>query len=180
MKLKKPIAPLKKGETRIGFNPPAKKETGKTTQIKPHILSSKVYQGQHVKGSQTKFQTPGQVALWILAAKHRKDKEAIRELTKIATSKIGKKTYSVIIPVSPNSSKLSIPDTIGRALSRAGNGHFVACLSKDNKKCSLDLKGKNVLIVDDVIDSGATMRKAIQACQAAGAAKITFYAIAKA
>lgn len=180
MKLKKPIAALKKGETRIGYNPPAKKEPGKTTHIKPHILSSKVYQGQHVKGSQHKFRTPGQIALWILAAKHKKDKDAIAELTKIATTKIGKKTFSVIIPVSPNSSKLSIPETIGRALSRAGNGTFSNCLSKDNKKCSMDLKGKNVLIVDDVIDSGATMRKAIKACQEAGAAKITFYAIAKA
>lgn len=177
MKLKSPIAKLKAGENRLGIQSPAAKGH---TLVKPHILSSKVYQGCHVKGSKTKFQTPGQVALWILAAKHKKDPEAIEALTKIAVEKIGSKSFDYIVPIAPNSSKLSIPEVVARALSAKGNGKFLRCLSKDNKKAAFSFTGKSVLIVDDVVDTGATMRKAIKAIQEAGAAKITFYAIAKA
>jgi len=61
------------------------------------ILTSKIYKGQHYKGATDN--NPNLIALEILNAKHKGNKAAFVELSKIAIDALKGKGFDVLIPI---------------------------------------------------------------------------------
>lgn len=92
--------------------------------------------------------------------------------------------FDVIVPIKPRNSGSDIVYRLSVHIATHFDILIVDCLNQTNTKADKaylnDVKGKKILIVDDVYTTGRTAAKAEKAIKALKPRSISFYAIAKA
>lgn len=117
------------------------------------------------------------IARVIYGAKFFNNTLSLRKLIRIASNDIDPKGIDFIVPVNTRDSKYNIPSRICYAVSKILKIGYADALYSNNSKASDIIKGRNVLLFDDVIYTGATMNKSVEACKRAGARSVKFFAI---
>lgn len=92
--------------------------------------------------------------------------------------------FDIVIPINPRNSGSDIVYRIAKHIAFEKNAQLVECLNHSNstvnKLFADTVKGKNVLIVDDVYTTGRTAARAEKAIKSLKPASVSFYALAKA
>lgn len=139
------------------------------------ILSDRIYKGLH--------NGMDRVAYNLLVAKFQKSQSAQRIINRYAVSDLkGKmKGINLIVAIAPRDSHSSIVRQLAEAIAKA---YKVPLLLMDKDQTLSPTKrkncqGKSILIVDDVVYTGATLKKATKAIKPAKPLKIQYYTLAK-
>ena len=119
-----------------------------------------------------------EIARLIYGAKFFDNQKCLDALIKLCCHDIDASKFDTIVPVQTRDSKFGLPQRLAYAIADKLKLNCIRALSNQNTEASNSLMGKKVLIIDDVIYTGATMHKAITACEKANAAYIQFFAIA--
>lgn len=115
----------------------------------------------------------------IYKAKFLQETEAINEICSILILQLHNIDFDFVVAVQPTKSKFSLPHFISQQIADNKKCRYLKTgLKKGNKEASKNLKGKKVLIIDDVVYSGKTAKKAITAVKKQKPEKIFFLAIA--
>jgi len=123
---------------------------------------------------------PNEITKLIYRAKFLQEFDAIDTLAKNLIETLQGVDFNVIIPTNTTHSKVNLPERICSIISKEKNIRLLKSgLQDKNKKASQMLKNKNVLIVDDVVYSGRTMRRCINSVKKVKPEKIFFIAIAR-
>lgn len=139
------------------------------------ILSDRIYKGLH--------NGMDRVAYNLLLAKFQGSAAAQRIINRYAIEDLkGKmKDIDLVLAIAPRDSRSDIVPKLAKAIS--GNARVPLMLfgkgqtltTAQKKRCT----GKNILIVDDVLYTGATFRKATKAIAPAKPRKLQYYTLAK-
>lgn len=139
------------------------------------ILSDRIYKGLH--------NGMDRVAYNLLVAKFQKSQSAQRIINSYAVSDLkGKmKGINLIVAIAPRDSHSSIVRQLAEAIAKAYRLPLLLMdkgqtLSPTKRK---NCQGKSILIVDDVVYTGATLEKATKAITPAKPKKIQYYTLAK-
>lgn len=87
--------------------------------------------------------------------------------------------FDFVTSVNKRDSKFDLAEFLGRSIARRLGVEYRQLISQGNTSCSALAYNKRVLIVDDVIYKGTTMKKAIDACSKQRPMKIFFLAFGK-
>lgn len=85
----------------------------------------------------------------------------------------------MVVPVQPRIAKVSLPASIANRIASKLKLQFNDALYSENSKARASVKDKNIILVDDVIYSGKTLKKADAALKKAGAKQIVWLVLAK-
>jgi phosphoribosylpyrophosphate synthetase len=118
------------------------------------------------------------IARHIYGAKFFDNPTSFKILTRIVTNDIDPKGWDFIVPVLPRDSRYNLNSRIVAAVAKNLKIKVLNTMSKSNTLCGSAVKGQNILLFDDVIYTGNTMKIAMQACLNAGASKVRYFAIA--
>ena len=118
------------------------------------------------------------IARHIYGAKFFDNPTSFKILTRIVTNDIDPKGWDFIVPVLPRDSRYNLNSRIVCAAAKNLKMKVLSAMSKSNSFCSSSVKGHNILLLDDIIYTGGTMKLAIKACLDAGAKKVGYFAIA--
>ena len=121
---------------------------------------------------------PNAIAKLVYFAKFLQNSNAIDEITNNIFQTVQDIDFDYILPVYTTKTKTSLPLEIARRLSTIKNKKYLAKFWTQPEK--YNLTGKNILVVDDIISSGRTMRKAISLVKKQNPKKIYFIAFAAA
>jgi len=141
--------------------------------MKPYhtIISDHVFRGR----------TSGKandIARIIYGAKFFNNSTSLRTLIRICAHDIVPRGIDAIVPINTRDSHYNIPARISRAVAIKLKIKYIDALYHQNTKARDSLRGLNILLLDDVIYTGTTMRSAINACEKAGAKSVRFFAVA--
>jgi len=110
--------------------------------------------------------------------------DCLRKLKEFIDEDLIDVDFDVIVPINPRNSGSDIVLHIAKHIAFKTDSLLVDCLSSNNSsaaKSFMDqVKGKTVLIVDDVYTTGRTAKRAEQAVKTLKPRSISFYALAKA
>lgn len=127
-----------------------------------------------------KSKSPNEITKEIYRAKFLQEFGSIDFLAKNLLDTLSGVDFDIIVPTNTTHSKVNLPERICSIISETTKVRLLKSgLQDKNKKASKMLKGKKVLIIDDVVYSGRTMRKCIAAVKKVKPEKIYFIAIAK-
>ena len=133
------------------------------------IISDHVFRGKTSGKS-------NDIARIIYGAKFFNNAKSLSSLIRIASRDIDPKGIDAIIPVNTRDSRYNIPARISQKVASILKIKYIDALHTQNTTAR-GIRGLNVIIFDDVIYTGATMRKAVDACKRAGAKSVKFFAI---
>ncbi len=136
------------------------------------IISEHVYRGKisgHVNS----------VTRLIYGAKFFNDKKSFDALVRLCADDIHASDFDAIVPVNTRDSKYNLPANMAKAISSILKIKFIDALFDHNKKCKSSVKNLRILVFDDVLYTGKTMKTAKNSVKSAGAKSITGFAIAK-
>ena len=119
-----------------------------------------------------------QIARLIYGAKFFNNQKCLDALIDICCADIDASKFDTIVPVQTRDSSFGLPQKLAYAIADKMNLTCLRALSNQNTIAHKSLYGKKILIIDDVIYTGRTMKKAIKACEQAHAKYIQFFAIA--
>ena len=124
--------------------------------------------------------TPNYITQHIYRAKFLLEEPSVEFLAENIYNTVRFLDFDVIVPTNTTHSKVNFPERLCEYLSKfTEKPHIKSGLKNRNTEASPRLKGKKVLIVDDVVYSGRTMRKTIKAVKSIGPWAIYFIAVAK-
>lgn len=135
------------------------------------IISDHVFRGKASGKS-------NDIARVIYGAKFFDNPASLRSLIRISANDIDPKNIDAIVPINTRDSRFNIPARIARAVAAKLKLKYIDALYAENTKARASINGLRILLLDDVLYTGATMQKAVIACKRAGATKIDFFAIA--
>ena len=135
-------------------------------------LTKNLYKGIHTSIE------PNAVAKLIYFAKFLQNSTAIDEITNNIFQTVRNIDFDYILPVYTTKTKTSLPLEIAKRLSTATNKKYLAKFWTQPHK--YNLTRKNILLIDDVISSGRTMKKAISIVKKQNPKNIYFIAFAAA
>jgi len=136
------------------------------------IISDHVYRGSksgHVNA----------ITHLIYGAKFFDNRKSFNALAKLCTYDINPKDFDAIVPVNTRNSKYNLPANLANLIAQNLKIEYIEALYDDNKKCKKSVKGLRILVFDDVIYTGKTMRTAKKSVSDAGAKSVTGFAIAR-
>lgn len=135
------------------------------------IISDHVFRGKSTGKS-------NDIARIIYGAKFFNNDKSLTQLIRIACNDIDPKGIDIIVPINTRDSRYNIPYRIAKQVAAVLKVKFMDALSSANTKASAKLKGRNVLLLDDVIYTGRTLSIASAACTKVGAKSVKAFAIA--
>jgi len=115
----------------------------------------------------------------IYGAKFYNSIKAFDALVRLCIGDIQKTKFDAIIPVNTRDSKYNLPYHLAKEIAEKLDIRFLNALSDKNSTCKPSVKGLKVLVFDDVIYKGTTMKKACASVRSAGAMTIHGFAIAR-
>lgn len=118
------------------------------------------------------------IARIIYGAKFFNNPASLNSLIRIAANDISPRGLDAIVSVNTRDSHYNIPARIARAVADKLKIRYIDALYEQNAKARDSVRGLNIVVLDDVIYTGATMQRAVKACQRAGAKSVRFFAIA--
>jgi len=117
------------------------------------------------------------IARLIYGAKFFNSETCFNRLVKICCNDIDARDFDAIVPVNTRDSHFSLPQRMCREIAVKLKLKYLDVLYEKNKYAENDVKNLKVLVFDDVIYTGATMRKSVNSCIKAGAKSVKFFAI---
>lgn len=149
--------------------------------MKTTVLSNNKY-----KGVRSYNGKPNTLTKVFYKAKFFKEKKAIEILLKLIikelTKLIVKENFFCITAVNTVLSQWNLPQFLAKEISKKFKLPYYELFENSNQKIAVDnnkLKGKKILVIDDVIYSGSTMRRVNYLLDNAKADKMFFYALLK-
>ena len=136
------------------------------------IISDHIFRGKRTGKA-------NDIARLIYGAKFFDNKACLDSLIKIASNDIDPKFYDCIVPVNVRDSRFNVTCSIAKAVCAKLKLKYINALFNQNGSCSSAVEGLSVLVLDDVIYTGKTMRKAINSCRYAGARRVSYFAICR-
>ncbi len=136
------------------------------------IISDHVYRGKnsgHVN-SMTRM---------IYAGKFFNNPTAIEKLIKVCSGDIPDDKFDAIVPIKPSYNRTNFVLKLARGIAKRKKIKLIDALYNNNTKCKPSVRGLRILIFDDVIYSGKTMKKAVNSVAAQKPKSISYFAIAK-
>ena len=115
----------------------------------------------------------------IYGAKFFNDIPCRDSLVRFSAGDIDAKRFDAIVPVNIRDSRYNLTCALASRIAKRLNIQYKDALYDHNTHCKSSVKGLRILVFDDVIYTGTTMSRAVNAVRLAGARSITGYAIAK-
>ncbi len=122
---------------------------------------------------------PNITAQMVIGAKFFNDKVSLYRMQVLMHDVVKNIDFDIITAVNGRDSAFHLAGELARGIARRKKTPYLPLLSDGNTKCSAEVRGKKVLIVDDVIYKGRTMNLAIESCLRQLPAKIYFLAFGK-
>ncbi len=133
------------------------------------IISDHVFRGKTSGKS-------NDIARIIYGAKFFDNPKSLASLIRIACNDIDPRGIDAIVPINTRDSRFNIPARISHKVASILKLKYIDALHKQNT-AARGIRGLNIILFDDVIYTGTTMRKAVDACKKAGAKSVKFFAI---
>lgn len=159
------------------------KLAGTTEIIKDYayLLPCDIYRGKSF--GKFKDGTPGEdpniTAQMVVSAKFFNDKVSLYRMIILMHDVIRDKSYDIITCVNNRDSIFHLAKALAMGIAFRKKIKFIDVLSDHNQVAAPEIKGKRLLIVDDVIYKGLTMGTAINACMKHKPEQIHFLAFGK-
>lgn len=151
--------------------------------IKDHVylLPCDLYRGasfgKYEKGESGN--DPNITAQMVVGAKFFGDKVSQYRMTVLMHDVVKQMKFDFITSVNGRDSKFDLAGALAMGIAKRMHVPYKALFSEHNKQCDASVKYRSVLIIDDVIYKGTTMRTAIDSCMKQRPAKIYFLAFGK-
>lgn len=146
-----------------------------------YLLPCDVYRG----GNAGRYAGDGQpgapniTAQMVVGAKFFEDNISRYRIAVLMHDVVKDMSFDYITSVNGRDSKFDLAAFLAKFIARRTGIAYSELLSNGNTSCSPEVKFKRILIIDDVIYKGRTMKKAIDACTKQRPAKIFFLAFGK-
>lgn len=146
-----------------------------------YLLPCDVYRGRsYGKYEHGKINDdPNITAQLVVSAKFYNDKVSLYRMIILMADVIKGKQYDLITCVNNRDSIFHLAKALATGIAAKTKIPFKDVMSNHNTSCSADVKGKSVLIIDDVIYKGTTMKLAIDTCLKQKPTSISFLAFGK-
>lgn len=141
------------------------------------IICTEKYEGIHHTTKPSAHTKDIIKAKFLLDAKA-KDKLATHAINNIVKSGIDVSDFTVV-PVQPRLAKISLPASVANRIAQKLKLTFNDALYLENTKARSSVKGQNILLIDDVVYSGRTLKTAYNALKKAGASNVVSVVLAK-
>jgi hypothetical protein len=155
-----------------------------TTEIKKdyaYLLPCDIYRGKSF--GKYKDGLPGEdpniTAQLVVQAKFYNDKISLYRMVVLMHDVIKSKDYDIITCVNNRDSPFHLARALAIGIALRKKKPFSDILTEHNTKASNKIEGKRVLIIDDVVYKGTTMKSALDACSKQRPALLHFLAFGK-
>lgn len=149
-------------------------------------MKTTVISNNNYKGVRSYYGKPNKLTRIFYAAKFWKDNRALQQLTKLAEKElkdvIANTGVNYITAVNNVLSKYNMPKMIAKALAKKYGIVYLEIFKDANQKLNVDEKkitGKTIIVIDDVIYSGSTMKRALYLLRKAKVKTTFFYTMLK-
>lgn len=146
-----------------------------------YLLPCDIYRGKSFgKYKEGKSgEDPNITAQLVVAAKFFNDMVSRYRMIVLMADVVKEMQFDLITSVNGRDSKFNLAMALATGIGKKNKIPFMDAFSNHNTTCSKDVAGKSVLIIDDVIYKGTTMKTAIDACMKQKPGKIYFLAFGK-
>lgn len=145
-----------------------------------YLLPCDIYRGKTFgKYKDGSGSDPNITAQMVVAAKFNNDKVSLYSMIVLMADVAKKYQYDMVTCVNNRDSIFHMAKALAEGIASRLHTPFKDVIYKQNSACLPIVKNKRILLIDDVIYSGATMKNAIAATAAQGASKIHFLAFGK-
>lgn len=146
-----------------------------------YLLPCDVYRGGSF-GKYAKDSDPGHpniTAQMVIGAKFFDDKVSRYRMAVLMHDVVKQMKFDIITSVNGRDSKFNLAEYLARSIALRTGMPYKEIFSDRNKSCSAAVFNRTVLIIDDVIYKGTTMKTAIESCSKQRPMKIYFLAFGK-
>lgn len=144
-----------------------------------YLLPADVYRGKSWFGHGNDLETTFTASQLIIRAKFYNDIASLCQMIGVMCDVVRDMKFDFITPVNSQAGNVHLAKLLASGIGKRLGIPAVELITDGNTSCSHLVKGKNVLIVDDVIYKGATMDKALQAVSKQKPGMIYFLAFGK-
>ena len=159
------------------------KLAGTTAIIKDYayLLPCDIYRGKSFGKYKdgTPEENPNITSQLVVSAKFFNDKVSLYRMIVLMSDVVKDKQFDLITCVNNRDSPFHLARALALGISLRIKTPFMELLSNHNQHCSKQATNKNILVVDDVIYKGTTMKLAIESCSRQRPSKIHFLAFGK-
>ncbi len=146
-----------------------------------YLLPCDIYRGKSYgkyKDASTGSE-PNITAQMVIGAKFFKDFISEYRMAVLMADVVKEMDFDIITAVNNRDSKYNLARQLALRIAKRQRIRYIDLLSNNNTTCSDEARGKRLLIIDDVIYKGTTMKTAIDACLKKRPEKIYFLAFGK-
>ena len=149
--------------------------------IKEHVylLPCDVYRGKNSGKYSGGTGEPNITGRLVISAKFYDDKVSLFRMIVLLADQVKQNQYDLVTPVNGRDSAFDLAKALAKGVAAKNKIPYAELLSNHNASCSPLVNGKKVLIIDDVIYRGRTMKAAIDAAVKQKPALIHFLAFGK-
>ena len=157
--------------------------TGPVELVKDYVylLPADVYRGKYFGRGSTGVaeNDPNVTAQLVIDAKFNGDKVALYRMQVLMHDVVKSLKFDIVTSVNGRDSKFHLAGALAQGIANRLKSPYRSVLYNNNTSCAAEVKGKSILIVDDVIYKGRTMQAAIQAAMYQRPQSIFFLAFGK-
>lgn len=146
-----------------------------------YLLPCDVYRGKYFNRGSTGVpdNDPNITAQMVISAKFMGDKVSLYRMTVLMADVAARVKYDVVTAVNGRDSAFNLAEALAKGIAEKLKLPYQKLFSYGNAVCSPSVKGKTVLIIDDVIYKGRTLDMATNACREQSPKAVYFLAFGK-
>jgi adenine/guanine phosphoribosyltransferase-like PRPP-binding protein len=146
-----------------------------------YLLPCDVYRGKNFGKYKHDASTddPNITSQLVISAKFYGDKVSLYRMIVLLADVVKEKEYDIITAVNNRDSDFHLARALAQGIAQKRNASYTEVMSNHNQTASAVIRGKKILIVDDVIYKGRTMTTAIDACMKQKPGQVHFLAFGK-